>query len=63
MKWLIRALLVALVGGASLIALESAFRADAAPAGAGRDEAASASAFKAIVPVLRHPRCMNCHST
>ena len=26
------------------------------------DRAASAAAFKAIVPVLRHPRCMNCHS-
>src|ERR1051326_7870607 len=26
-----------------------------------RDDAASA--FKAVVPVLRHPRCMNCHST
>lgn len=25
-----------------------------------RDDAASA--FEAIVPVLRHPRCMNCHS-
>lgn len=24
---------------------------------------ASAAAFQAIVPVLRHPRCMNCHST
>jgi hypothetical protein len=27
-----------------------------------RDEAASAAAFEAIVPVLRHRRCMNCHS-
>jgi hypothetical protein len=27
------------------------------------DNAASASAFEVIVPVLRHPRCMNCHST
>lgn len=24
---------------------------------------ASAAAFESIVPVLRHPRCMNCHST
>src|SRR5689334_5928962 len=23
----------------------------------------SAAAFNAIVPVLRHPRCMNCHSS
>jgi hypothetical protein len=28
-----------------------------------RDEAASAAAFEAIVPVLRHRRCMNCHSS
>ena len=27
-----------------------------------RDEAASAAAFEAMVPVLHHPRCMNCHS-
>jgi hypothetical protein len=27
------------------------------------DDAASASAFEAIIPVLHHPRCMNCHST
>lgn len=27
-----------------------------------RDDAAAAVAFEAIVPVLRHPRCMNCHS-
>jgi hypothetical protein len=26
-------------------------------------DASSATAFEAIVPVLRHPRCMNCHST
>jgi hypothetical protein len=24
---------------------------------------AAAAAFEAIIPVLRHPRCMNCHST
>lgn len=28
-----------------------------------RDDAATASAFEAIIPVLHHPRCMNCHST
>lgn len=27
-----------------------------------RDDAASAAAFEAIIPVLRNPRCMNCHS-
>ena len=27
-----------------------------------RDEADAAAAFEVIVPVLRHPRCMNCHS-
>jgi hypothetical protein len=26
-------------------------------------DAAAASSFAALVPVLRHPRCMNCHST
>ena len=28
-----------------------------------RDAKASAEAFQSIVPVLRHPRCMNCHSS
>ncbi len=27
-----------------------------------RDDAAAARAFESIVPVLRHPRCINCHS-
>jgi len=30
---------------------------------AARDASASAAAFAAIVPVLRHQRCMNCHSS
>jgi len=30
---------------------------------AASDQAASAAAFLAIVPVLRHQRCMNCHSS
>jgi hypothetical protein len=29
---------------------------------APRDDAAAAAAFESIVPVLHHPRCMNCHS-
>jgi hypothetical protein len=28
-----------------------------------RDPEISAAAFKSILPVLRHPRCMNCHSS
>jgi len=30
--------------------------------GIPRDDAGAAAAFEAIVPVLHHPRCMNCHS-
>jgi hypothetical protein len=33
-----------------------------AGAGIGKNDAAAA-AFEAIIPVLHHPRCMNCHST
>lgn len=29
---------------------------------APRDDAAAAAAFESIIPVLHHPRCMNCHS-
>lgn len=28
-----------------------------------QNERAAAAAFEALVPVLRHPRCMNCHSS
>lgn len=28
-----------------------------------RDDAAAAADFESFVPVLHHPRCMNCHST
>jgi len=35
---------------------------NAEQARAMRDDAKAASAFESIVPVLRHPRCMNCHS-
>jgi len=28
-----------------------------------RNDAAAAAAFEAIIPVLHHPRCMNCHSS
>ena len=28
-----------------------------------RDAEISAAAFESILPVLRHPRCMNCHSS
>jgi hypothetical protein len=39
-----------------------ALRATASNAPRANDDAAAASAFKSLVPVLRHPRCMNCHS-
>jgi hypothetical protein len=29
---------------------------------AAHDDTGAAAAFEALVPVLRHPRCMNCHS-
>jgi hypothetical protein len=32
------------------------------PGPAVHDSEISASAFEAMMPVLRHPRCMNCHS-
>ena len=38
-------------------------RAEHTDQAAQRDDAAAAAAFEAIMPVLRHPRCMNCHSS
>lgn len=33
------------------------------PAATPQAKAASVAAFQAMLPVLHHPRCMNCHST
>jgi len=33
------------------------------PKALAQDDKAAAAAFLTIVPVLRHPRCINCHST
>jgi hypothetical protein len=30
---------------------------------AARDDSGAVAAFKEMLPVIRHPRCMNCHST
>src|SRR5580698_1870173 len=38
-------------------------RAEQISAKATRDDTMAASAFEAMIPVLHHPRCMNCHST
>jgi hypothetical protein len=45
-------------------AAENGERAEAEPNHevAQPDDAAAAAAFESLVPVLRHPRCMNCHS-
>jgi hypothetical protein len=68
-----RSLVVMLALAVGSLACQRALRAVAATAkqkdvtaigtNAARDNAASASAFKSIIPVLRHPRCMNCHSS
>ncbi len=51
---IVRTALCSLLGYA--IAFSAAAQTEAPPRN-------SAAAFEAIVPVLRHPRCMNCHST
>jgi hypothetical protein len=52
--------LIALGAFASLFLFESGTEVKAKTA--DRDDAAASAAFEAMVPVLRHPRCMNCHS-
>lgn len=51
-----------LIAGMLTFFLPSASRTDVKAQTNSRDDAAAASAFEAIVPVLRNPRCMNCHS-
>jgi cytochrome c5 len=53
---------VVLVAMGCLFLIQRAGAADQTTASAQPDDAAAAAAFEAIVPVLRHPRCMNCHS-
>lgn len=63
-----------LLAGSAVCALLSLVIMRAAAQGAGHPQArtssqvasrddVAAAAFEAIMPVLRHPRCMNCHST
>jgi len=56
------AMVFGVCGMVALLALGSGARADAQSPPAHADDGAAAAAFEAIVPVLRHPRCMNCHS-
>lgn len=58
-------LLTAALGMIVCVAKQLPAQADAtsnSSASTSGDEAAAASAFESIVPVLRHPRCINCHS-
>lgn len=66
-RWL-RAVWVTIFAGMCSLALGSAVQAKSKAVHEGqsatrKNDAAAAAAFEAIVPVLRHPRCMNCHST
>jgi hypothetical protein len=59
------ALMLALVAGCMIChrTLQAAAKQKEGQQLAARDETASAAAFEAMVPVLRHRRCMNCHSS
>lgn len=51
------------LAGAGNFFSQAATAADQAQPAARRDDATAIAAFQSIVPVLRHPRCMNCHSS
>ena len=53
--WCVPLLLVSVLWSASSVGAKAA----AKPAES--DSRASAAAFEALLPVMRHPRCMNCH--
>jgi hypothetical protein len=60
-----RAVILIGFGFLGLAAVAQSGRSASAPAAISHlqpRDAAAAAAFEAIVPVLRHPRCMNCHS-
>ena len=54
-----RIAVVAASGWLFLLAMRAPAEGPVAP----RDPVAAAAAFEAMVPALRNPRCMNCHST
>ena len=61
-RWfLITVALMGLVGAGHFLG-ENAVAADQTERGGPRDDAAAVAAFEAMVPVLRHPRCINCHA-
>ena len=53
---------VALVAMSCVFLIQRAGAADQTGPSGQRDDAVAAAAFEALVPVLRHPRCINCHS-
>src|SRR5689334_16124107 len=55
--------MVAIVLATCSLMFHWVLRATASSVSPANDDATAASAFKSLVPVLRHPRCMNCHST
>jgi len=63
MSWRKCSLMAAIVLATCSLMFHSVLRATASNAPRANDDVAAASAFKSLVPVLRHPRCMNCHST
>jgi hypothetical protein len=53
--------LIAMILGVTALALTSGSMSTMAVV--QRDDAKARAAFLAIVPVLKHPRCLNCHAT
>jgi len=60
---LLMAASTALLAASWLFLIQGAGAADQTATSGQRDDAAAAAAFESIVPVLRHPRCINCHSS
>jgi hypothetical protein len=53
---------IALIGGISLSAIGLLAVTASTHAVIQRDDARARTAFMSIVPVLKHPRCLNCHA-
>src|SRR6267142_31255 len=60
---LLMATSTALLAASWLFLIQGAGAADQTATSGQQDDAAAAAAFESIVPVLRHPRCINCHSS
>ena len=62
MSWRRSVMMIAIVTCSLTLFIRAVAANDSEQGSATRNDAAAARAFQSMIPVLHHPRCMNCHS-